>query len=83
MSASTSFGEILKGRRTAKKLTQQQLADAAGMSQVAIARLEKGRRSPSWETVQRLAAALGVDCTAFQVQASPAPAKPAKKKPKK
>lgn len=35
-------------------MTQQQLADKAGTTQSAIARLESGRTSPALEDVQRL-----------------------------
>jgi transcriptional regulator with XRE-family HTH domain len=66
MSGDTSaFGSTLKALREAAAMTQQQLADKAGMHRFGIAKLEQGVRQPSWDTVQALAAALGVDCTAF------------------
>ncbi|REE83927.1 helix-turn-helix protein [Paenibacillus taihuensis] len=40
--------------------TQQQLADAAGMKQPAIARFEGGTTAPSIETIIRIALALNV-----------------------
>ncbi len=40
-------------------LTQQQLAQAAGTSQSAVAAYEGGRKSPTWRTVERLARAVG------------------------
>jgi transcriptional regulator with XRE-family HTH domain len=61
-----AFNELLKELRSKKGFTQQSLANAAGMSISAIAKLEAGGLDPSWSTVQKLAKALGVDCTAFQ-----------------
>jgi transcriptional regulator with XRE-family HTH domain len=61
----SAFGSTLKALREAAAMTQQQLADKAGMHRFGIAKLEQGVRQPSWDTVQALAAALGVDCTAF------------------
>ncbi len=42
-------------------LTQQQLAERAGTSQPAVARLEAGAGSPSLATVERLVGAAGFD----------------------
>ena len=42
-------------------LTQQQLAERAGTSQPAVARLERGTGSPSLATVERLVGAAGFD----------------------
>jgi predicted ATPase/DNA-binding XRE family transcriptional regulator len=54
-----SFGTLLREHRTAAGLTQEQLADQAGLSVRAITDLERGvRRSPYPDTVQRLATAL-------------------------
>lgn len=45
--------------REALGVTQQQLANAAGTSQSAVAAYEGGRKSPTWRTVERLAQAVG------------------------
>ncbi len=77
-----TFGQRLKELREAASLTQQQLAEKAGLNQFGIAKLEQGVRSPAWETVQALARALGVSCSAFETdagQAEPAPAKKTRK----
>ena len=47
-------GELVREARRRAALTQQQLADLAGTTQSAIARLESGRNSPSFEQVERL-----------------------------
>ena len=47
-------GELVREARKRSGMTQQQLADKAGTTQSAIARLESGRTSPSLEDVQRL-----------------------------
>jgi transcriptional regulator with XRE-family HTH domain len=74
----TGFGAKLKSLREARSMTQQQLADAAGMNKFGLAKLEQGVTEPYWPTVVKLATALGVDCTAFAVApplpvTSPAP----------
>ena len=50
----------LKEVRQKKKMTQLELARAAGMSQSAIALLETGKRSFSIASLNRVAAALRV-----------------------
>jgi DNA-binding XRE family transcriptional regulator len=45
--------------RLASRLTQQQLAIKAGVSQTVIARLESGTNNPTIATVSRVARALG------------------------
>lgn len=50
--------ELLKAR-VAKGLTQTELADAAGISQVIVARLESGTANPTVNTVARVASVLG------------------------
>lgn len=47
-------GELVREGRKRADLTQKQLADRAGTTQSAIARLESGRTTPSLETVERL-----------------------------
>ena len=51
----------IRERRTAKGLTQVQLAQVAGVDQTTISDLERGENTnPSWETVKRISDALGV-----------------------
>src|SRR4029450_2599124 len=56
---SASFGALLRGHRIAAGLTQEQLAERAGLSRRGIADLERGvRRAPYRHTVARRADAL-------------------------
>jgi len=47
-------GELVSEARKRARLTQAQLAELAGTTQSAIARLESGRTAPSLEQVERL-----------------------------
>src|SRR4051812_19670056 len=77
MGAEAHFPARLRELRERAGLTQQQLAEASGMTREGIAQLETGRRGPSWATVLSLAEALGVDCLAFvQEPADTAPRGP-------
>jgi len=74
-----------KGLRESTGITQQELADRAGMHKLGVAKLEQGLREPTWATVQALAKALGVTCLAFmagdggpETQAAPTLARPRK-----
>jgi transcriptional regulator with XRE-family HTH domain len=51
----------LKEARQRRKLTQEELAEKAGVEQATISAIETGRvQSPSWDTVSRLSKALRV-----------------------
>lgn len=76
-SSDSTFGTRLKGFRKDAGLSQQGLAQKAGLSIGTVSSLEQDAYDPSWPTVQKLAEALGLDCTAF----ANTPAVP--KKPKK
>lgn len=49
----------LKKIRTSKNMSQVALADAAGVKQATISRIEKGVNNPSLDVAQRIADALG------------------------
>lgn len=55
------IASIVATARERAGLTQQQLADRAGTSQPAVARLERGQGSPSIDTVRRIVNAAGFD----------------------
>ena len=60
-----AFGVLLRRYRHGGGLSQEALAERAGLSVQAISQLERGaRHTPRLETVQRLAAALGLDAAA-------------------
>lgn len=54
----TAIGAAIALRRKARKLTQQQLADKAGVERSFISTLERGRRNPTLITLHRLSASL-------------------------
>lgn len=72
--ADDGFGARLKELREQAGMTQQQLADAAGMHRFGVSKLEQGLREPSWATVRAICKALGVSCEAFNQEAAEKPA---------
>lgn len=56
----SSLGEVLETARRARGYTQEQLAEAAGVTQAALSRYENDRREPEPDALARLARALGV-----------------------
>ena len=57
----TSFGDLLRRLRTAAALSQEELAERAGLSRHGISDLERGaRHAPRLETVRMLADALAL-----------------------
>jgi transcriptional regulator with XRE-family HTH domain len=85
MADKQTFGERLKHLREKAGLTQQELADGAGMHRFGVAKLERDEYGPSWATVQALAKALNVNCLAFEGTVEPSGEKPVRPKgrPKK
>lgn len=55
------ISHLVTSARHQAGLTQQQLAERAGTSQPAVARLERGEGNPSLATIERLLAAAGFD----------------------
>jgi DNA-binding XRE family transcriptional regulator len=58
---SAAFGQRLAQLRTDKGLSQEQVADLAGVHRTAISNLEKGAHLPRLDTLLKLAAALAVE----------------------
>jgi transcriptional regulator with XRE-family HTH domain len=54
------FGEKLRKVRQKAGLSQEKLAELAGLHRTYVSSVERGRRNISLENVQRLAGALGV-----------------------
>jgi transcriptional regulator with XRE-family HTH domain len=67
------FAERLRELRNRAGLTQEQLAERAGVKRDAVARWERGTREPSWSNVVALADALAVSTEAFRQEPGPAP----------
>jgi transcriptional regulator with XRE-family HTH domain len=63
---------FLREVRRAGGLTQRDLAERAGTSQPAIARIENGLASPTLSTLERLVAAAGYDVKLNLIPRSPA-----------
>jgi len=55
------FGKHLRRIRESKGLTQEGLADLAGMHFTYIGQIERGKRNPSLINLERLAKALKID----------------------
>jgi DNA-binding XRE family transcriptional regulator len=55
-----ALGRAVRLRREAIGLTQEALADAAGLDATSIRGLERGIANPSWNTADRIARALGL-----------------------
>ena len=76
--AGDTFGKVLRRFRRRAGLTQEGLAERAGLSANAISALERGeRRRPYPHTVQALAAALGLDVDDHALLATTARSAPA------
>ncbi len=67
-SAAKELGERVREVRRAKRWTQIELAQKAGVSRDALVRLELGQRKSRASTIRKIAAALGVDSDAFGVK---------------
>lgn len=54
-------GANVRTLRTAKRLSQEGLADAAGLHRTYIGSVERGERNVSIDSLERIASALGVE----------------------
>ena len=59
------IGERLKKVRTRRLLTQQELAEKAGMSPSTIVNIERDQAEPHFRTIRKLAKVLDVDPTSL------------------
>ena len=57
---SMAFGAHLRSLRVSAKLSQEEIADRAGIHVTYLSGVERGLRNPSIRNVRRLARALGV-----------------------
>lgn len=58
------LARAVKTRRQAQGLTQQDIADAVGITRQSLARIERGHAGASFDTVLRILDRLGVDLAA-------------------
>lgn len=57
----TEYPQRIRDLRTARRMTQAQLARETGVTQQQIANVERKRKNPSAQLVVRIALALGLD----------------------
>jgi y4mF family transcriptional regulator len=55
------IGHIIQSRRKARKISQEQLADIAGISPRTLRDIEKGIANPELETLIRICKVLGME----------------------
>ena len=76
-----SLGAAVRAARRAAKVSQQGLAERAGMSRVSVARLEAGSSNPTWDTVLRVTSVLGMKLDAtWDPEAAPTRSSPLPKR---
>jgi len=61
MEAVVHIGDRLRGLRIRRAMTQDELADAAGIAKNTVNRIERNHTEPRPPTLRKLADALGVD----------------------
>lgn len=61
----SAFGENLRVIRTKRGISQEKLADLAGLHRTYVSSAERGERNVSLETIEKLAKALGVSMAAL------------------
>jgi ribosome-binding protein aMBF1 (putative translation factor) len=69
------IGERIAARREQLHLSQQQVAELAGIPQPEVSRIERGKANPTQATLEKIAAALDTQLT---LAPNPGPMSPAK-----
>lgn len=64
----TMGNDLVREARKRARLTQRELAERAGTTQSAIARLESGRTRPTFESVMRMVRLCGMDLDVMLVE---------------
>ena len=65
MPAVVYIGEKLKETRTRRLMTQEELAERAGVSHSTVVNIERDQAEPHFRTIRKLAKALDVDPTSL------------------
>ncbi len=60
------FGEMIKAKRKQKKLTQEELSELAGITDVYLRDLERGSYTATWVICLRICTALDIDLQEIQ-----------------
>lgn len=55
------IGGIIRSRRKARKIAQEELADIAGISPRTLRDIEKGTANPELETLMKICSVLGME----------------------
>ena len=53
-----ALGEAIRQLRRKRGITQERLAEEAGLTPATLSLIERGRANPTWDTVKKIAAAL-------------------------
>lgn len=53
-----ALGSAIRQLRRKRGLTQEDLAENAGLTAATLSLIERGRANPTWDTVKKIAAAL-------------------------
>ncbi|MBD2497823.1 helix-turn-helix domain-containing protein [Nostoc sp. FACHB-280] len=62
------FGKAVRRRRRELDLSQEQLAEQAGLHRTYISNLERGELNPSLETIEKLAMALDISIPSLFIE---------------
>lgn len=60
------FGSRMREKRRERKMTQEQLSEAVGISVTYCRSIEKGKYTPSWRIWLRICGQLGLDPNDFR-----------------
>ena len=74
------LGAVLQRNRIAAGLTQEQLADKAGIDRTHVSKLERGKQSPTVDTLLRLCHAMGVSASVIIAAIENEPISPRKRR---
>jgi len=77
-----ALGEAIRLARVERGLSQEQLADAAGVHVTHLGGVERGVRNPNYSTLVRIAGALGVSPGTLVTRADALATRPSRRSPR-